>query len=162
MRTQLPTAGLNRALANLRLTLLPSDDLTDRHLLERFLANRDEAAFAALVHRHGRLVMGVCNRVLGNIHDCEDVFQAVFFILARKARSVIKQETLASWLYTVAHRAALEARSANARRHKREIEMADLTQVEAKVVVARDWMPLLDREISLLPGVAWIMLKLNQ
>jgi DNA-directed RNA polymerase specialized sigma24 family protein len=57
--------------------------------------------------------MGVCNRVLGNIHDCDDVFQAVFFILARKAKSVVKQETLASWLYTVAHRAALEARSAN-------------------------------------------------
>jgi RNA polymerase sigma factor (sigma-70 family) len=152
MRTNLPTAGLNKALAHLRLSLLPSDDLTDRMLLERFLANRDEAAFAALVQRHGRLVMGICNRVLGNVHDCEDVFQAVFFILARKADSVVKQETLASWLYTVAHRASLEARETIARRRLREHHMVDLNKAQAKPVEAQDWMPLLDRELSQLPN----------
>jgi RNA polymerase sigma factor (sigma-70 family) len=151
MRTNLPTAGLNNALAHLRLSILPSDDLTDRMLLERFLTIRDEAAFAALVQRHGRLVMGVCNRVLGNVHDCEDVFQAVFFILARKAGSVVRQETLANWLYTVAHRASLEARVRIARRRLREHNMADLNKVQAKPVETHDWMPLLDRELSQLP-----------
>jgi RNA polymerase sigma factor (sigma-70 family) len=152
MRTNLPTAGLNKALAHLRLSLLPADNLTDRHLLERFLANHDEAAFAALVQRHGRMVMGVCNRILGNIQDCEDVFQAVFFILARKAGSVVKQETLASWLFTVAHRASLEARASITRRRIREQQMADLNKAEAKPVEAHDWMPLLDRELNQLPA----------
>src|SRR5439155_11147645 len=64
----------------------------------------------------------------------------------------VKRGTLASWLYTVAQRAALEARTINARRHKREVQMADLSQAEAVEVKARDWMPLLDRELSLLPG----------
>ena len=120
-------------------------------MLQRFLAHRDEAAFAALVQRHGSLVMSVCNRVLRNAHDSEDVFQAVFFILARKAKSVIKQETLASWLYMVAFRAALAARAAKGRRHKREVHMADLPHPEVQPEESRDWLPLLDRELTLLP-----------
>src|SRR5262245_60314303 len=140
----MPAMGLNEVLDHLRRSLPPPADLTDSHLLERFLANRDETAFAALVHRHGRLVLGVCRRVLGNVHDCDDVFHAVFFYLAMRAKSVIKREALGSWLYTVAYRTALEARAVKKRRQKREVHMADLPHPEVKPEYARDWQPLLD------------------
>src|SRR5258708_37567993 len=153
MTTGLQTAGFRRVLDNIRRTLPPPDraDWTDSLLLQRFLAHRDEAAFAALVQRHGSLVMSVCNRVLRNAHDSEDVFQAVFFILARKARSVIKLETLASWIYMVAFRAALAASAAKGRRHKREVQMRELPHREVQAEASQDWLPLLDRELSLLP-----------
>ncbi|MFL5244111.1 MAG: RNA polymerase sigma factor [Gemmataceae bacterium] len=153
MTTRLQTAGFSTVLDHLRRTLPPPDraDWSDSLLLQRFLAHRDEAAFAALVQRHGNLVMSVCIRVLRNAHDSEEVFQAVFFILARKARSVIKQETLANWLYTVAVRTAMAARAAKERRHKREVQMRDLPHPEIKPEESRDWLPLLDRELSLLP-----------
>jgi RNA polymerase sigma factor (sigma-70 family) len=151
MKTPLPATGLEKVLDHLRRSLPPPVDVTDSQLLERFLANRDETAFAALVQRHGRLVWGVGRRVLGHVHDCEDVFQAVFFLLARKARSVLKREALGSWLYTVAYRTALEARTAKNRRQKREVQMADLPHPEVQPEYARDWQPLLDRELNLLP-----------
>jgi RNA polymerase sigma factor (sigma-70 family) len=88
---------------------------------------------------------------LGNVHDADDVFQAVFFFLARRARSVLKREALGSWLYTVAYRTALEARTAKSRRQKREVHMADLPHPGVKPEETRDWLPLLDRELSLLP-----------
>src|SRR2546421_12670117 len=72
---------------------------TDATLLERFVSQRDEAAFEALVNRHGPMVLGLCQRILGNRHDAEDAFQATFLVLVHKAGSVRKQASLSHWLY---------------------------------------------------------------
>src|SRR5437763_97968 len=86
--------------------LRPDDGrLTDGQLLERFLAARDEAAFEALLRRHGPMVLGVCRRVLAgadSAYDSEDAFQATFLVLAHKAASVAARESVGSWLYGVA------------------------------------------------------------
>ncbi len=99
--------------------------LSDRQLLDRFISERDsagEAAFAALVVRHGSLVLAVCVDVLADRHDAEDAFQAVFLILAQKARSIREPELLANWLYGVALRTARHAKLR--RRHRRRTENA--------------------------------------
>jgi RNA polymerase sigma factor (sigma-70 family) len=123
---------------------------SDAQLLERFLSARDEAAFAALVRRHGPMVLGVCRRVLQDYHDAEDAFQAAFLVLARKAASV-RHEALGSWLYTVAYHAALAARAARARRHARERQVEEMPHPEVPPPEAQDWRPLLDRELHKLP-----------
>src|SRR5277367_2451045 len=97
--------------------------LTDRQLLERFIARRDpagEAAFAALVTRHGPMVLDVCRHILGDLHHAEDAFQAVFLVLARRARSIRDPDLLANWLYGVAFRTARCAKHEIERRRKRE------------------------------------------
>ncbi len=76
--------GCIRKLATTR----KDQELPDRQLLERFAAHRDEAAFAALLKRHGPMVLGACQSVLHNLHDTEDAFQATFLVLARKAGSI--------------------------------------------------------------------------
>src|SRR5215831_14277135 len=80
----------------------------DQKLLQQFLAGEasSETAFAALVGRHGSMVLGVCQSVLGHQQDAEDVFQATFLILARKARTIRKQQSVGSWLHGVAYRLA--------------------------------------------------------
>ena len=97
--------------------------LTDRQLIDRFTARRDaagEAAFAALVSRHGPMVMDICRQVMGTPHDAEDAFQAVFLVLACRARSIRNPDLLASWLYAVALRTARKARTQIARRRKKD------------------------------------------
>jgi HlyD family secretion protein len=99
--------------------------LTDAQLLERFTARRAEtagavaaaeAAFAALVDRHGAMVWGVCRRITGDCHEAEDAFQATFLILARQAGSLWVDDSLGRWLRRIAHRVAVRARAEALRR----------------------------------------------
>ena len=84
--------------------------LTDAQLLERFVARRDDPAFAALVVRHGPMVLGVCRRLVRDAQEAEDAFQATFLVLARKAAVIQRQPLLAGWLYGVAYRVAVRLR----------------------------------------------------
>src|SRR6476469_1036532 len=96
--------------------------VSDGELVAAFAARNDQAAFAGLVERYGPLVLGVCRRVLRQEQDAEDAFQATFLVLAGKASSIRKTETLAPWLHGVAHRVALRALRDAVRRaaHERE------------------------------------------
>jgi RNA polymerase sigma factor (sigma-70 family) len=101
-------------------------EASDAQLLERFTVGHDEAPFAALVRRHGPMVWSVARRVLAHVQDTEDVFQATFLLLACKAASIRKAESVGSWLHGVAHRLALKARLQQARRRSREKRAADM------------------------------------
>jgi RNA polymerase sigma factor (sigma-70 family) len=126
--------------------------LSDAQLLDRFVGQRDEAAFEAILRRHGPLVFGVCRRLLFNAHDAEDAFQATFLVLARRARVVAPRALLGNWLYGVAYRVAARARKIACRRRTREQSGADLTAVPDREQVADpELAPLLHAEVSRLP-----------
>src|SRR5262245_18519690 len=110
----------------------PSAAGDDRELLHAFAGRRDEAAFAALVERHGPLVWGVCRRVLRDAHDAEDAFQATFLVLARKAGSVPWREDVSNWLYAVALRVARQARARAQRRRLLERDAGQVPKSDAE------------------------------
>jgi RNA polymerase sigma factor (sigma-70 family) len=116
-------AAMSRAGANAGINV-SSRELSDGVLLERFVVHRDQAAFAALVQRHERLVFGVCQRVLGDPQAAQDAVQATFLVLARKAGALDLRRPLASWLYLVAYHVALRLRAAIARQRRCEIQAA--------------------------------------
>jgi RNA polymerase sigma factor (sigma-70 family) len=123
---------------------------TDRELLRRYFAERDEAAFAALVRRHEALVWGVCRRALRHHQDAEDAFQAVFLILARKAGAVGWHACVAPWLYAVARRVACKARTVAARgteAPQTESPAAD----PLEQMTARELLTALGEEVAALP-----------
>jgi RNA polymerase sigma factor (sigma-70 family) len=109
------TQTLAPVLRQLRHHLTAQGQVSDRELLRRFVDRREEAAFAALVERHGGMVGGVCWRVLGHAHDVEDAVQATFLVLARRARSLRDGQALACWLHEVAYHTALKAQATRAR-----------------------------------------------
>jgi RNA polymerase sigma factor (sigma-70 family) len=142
-------ACLKSTLQHLRHSL--PDERSDSELLALFLANHDESAFAALVRRHGGMVLGVCRRILGHDQDAEDAFQATFLVLATRAKSVIKHDSLGGWLYQVATRVARKAGAGHARRHSRESQVDNMPQPATAPAEPLDWLPLLDEELSRLP-----------
>jgi|GEM_PF-6891566 len=134
------------------LTQLAGTELTDGQLLGRYVTTGDAAAFETLVRRHGPTVLGVCRRLLPNLHDAEDAFQATFLVLVRKATTITPRDAVGNWLYGVAYRAAQKVRVAAARRRSKEVQVA---QVPEPTTVAEglwhDVLPLLDHELALLP-----------
>jgi RNA polymerase sigma factor (sigma-70 family) len=127
----------------------PGASWTDAQLLEAFIAQRDEAAFATLLRRHGPMVLGVCQRVIGNVQDAEDAFQATFLVLVRKAAAVRPRQAVGNWLHGVAFRTALEARGRLARQRGRERRLRDVPQPEESPDdFWKDVQPLLDQELN--------------
>ncbi len=99
--------------------------LSEAQLLDRFLLRRDEGAFAALVERHGPMVLAVCRRVLRDEHAAEDAFQATFLLLVRRAHSIRGKDALGPWLHRVAYRVAVRASRADSRRKLKECPSTD-------------------------------------
>jgi RNA polymerase sigma factor (sigma-70 family) len=127
-------------------------DWEDRQLLERFLSERDQAAFAELVQRQRRLVWSVCRRLLGHDHDADDAFQATFLVLAMKGRSIRKRQALSSWLYGVAYRCAMQIKRRDARRRSNERRTSRAAAIDpAAEINVRELWTLLEHEIQRLP-----------
>jgi len=131
-------------------------DISDGQLLDRFVDRRDEGAeeaFTMLVRRHGPMVFGVCRRLLTNSHEAEDAFQTTFLVLARKAATIARRETLANWLYGVALRTAKDARSRTLRRRAREEHVNQLRVIHAPGGdPAEELRAILDEELARLPA----------
>jgi RNA polymerase sigma factor (sigma-70 family) len=146
--------ALRTAVRQIRSRLMSADDSepTDRELLRRFIDNHNEAAFTTLVERHQRLVHGALAKVLSDAADVEDAFQATFLVLVRKATSVNWHADLGTWLYAVAHRIAVHARSDAQRRIRRE-EAARRTETgsAATDMSWREACGLLHQELDKLP-----------
>src|SRR5262245_25447669 len=122
-----PMPGIALFLRHLR-TLVAgrtAEGLTDQHLLAQFVSQHDEAAFAALLERHGAMVLGVCRRILHDEHLAEDTFQATFLVLARKAGAIRKQHSVGSWLHGVTLRLARRAKT-KASRDKQSFARSNL------------------------------------
>lgn len=128
--------------------------LTDGQLLERFGNGRDDAAevaFAALVDRHGAMVLRTCHAITRDDHDAEDAFQATFLILAKKGRSLWVRDSIGPWLHRVARRAAIRACAAADRRRVAERRAARPEAALIGTSSGADWLPILHEEIDLLP-----------
>jgi RNA polymerase sigma factor (sigma-70 family) len=125
---------------------------TDGELLQAFVRRRDQTAFATLVRRHGPMVQGVCRRVLQDAHDAEDAFQATFLVLVQQAEAIRKLDSVGSWLYGVAYRTALRAKSDAARRRNRERQVVPMTTEEPPGAAAwQEMRAVLDEELHRLP-----------
>jgi RNA polymerase sigma factor (sigma-70 family) len=124
----------------------------DEALLDRFLQEKDEGAFADLVGRHGPMVRATCRRILGDGPDADDAFQAVFVVLARKAASISRRDLLGPWLHTVSVRAATRARLQKERRWSRERTVTVMPEPPSTPECEpSDWLPLLDDALQSLP-----------
>jgi len=146
-----PLGAVQRFVRRMVTGRIPGDQ-TDADLLERFATRREEAAFALLFERHGPMVLGVCRRVLDNADDAADAFQATFLVLLRKAESIRKRASVASWLYGVAYRVAMEARTRAARRRFHEKTTDPAAQADPyEEASARELRALIDEELQRLP-----------
>jgi len=141
----------------------PDDEVADAELLRRFVATRDEPAFEELLRRHGPTVLGVCRRRLGNSHDADDAFQAVFLILARRADAVRDPRSLGNWLYGVALRTATKAKAMAAKRTQR-LKTHGKSEAIDDPAEREELLRILDEEIAKLPEqyrIAIVVCDLN-
>jgi RNA polymerase sigma factor (sigma-70 family) len=126
---------------------------SDAELLRRYRTNGDEVAFAALVERHGPLVLGVCRRIMRDAHAAEDAFQAVFLTLARNARSVRRPEALPAWLFVAARRISLRAGARLSRQHTAKPHDRPVAQTDPlDRLSARELLAAVDEELARLPA----------
>src|SRR5262245_10000932 len=146
----MPVATASRVLA----CLIEPGDVPDSALLARFARDRDETAFAAIVRRHGPMVLGVCRRIVCDSHTADDAFQATFLVLSRKASLVHPADGLAGWLHGVARRAALEARTVARRRSARETLMPNIPEADScdPELPDHELLARLDRAVAALPA----------
>ena len=135
---------------------------TDGQLLDSFIQRKDTAALAALVHRHGPMVWGVCSRMLRSHHDAEDAFQATFLILVQKAATLPDQEMVGNWLYGVARQTAVRMRALAARRGVRERQVAVMPEPTSAEQSVWNDLEILDEELARLPQKYRVLLVLCQ
>jgi RNA polymerase sigma factor (sigma-70 family) len=149
--THTPIQGMIRDLRTI-LAARDTEHSTDAELLERYVADRDELAFATLVQRHGGMVLSVCRHRLRNLDDAEDASQAVFLILARKAGTIRRRATLASWLHGVARRVANNMALLAHRRKERQGFAVEVAQSpDNRDITWRELQVALDEEMERLP-----------
>jgi RNA polymerase sigma factor (sigma-70 family) len=142
----------SKLIQQLHLSLASDQGLTDGELLDCFLNGQQEGAFEAIVRRHGRMVLGVCQRILRNSHDADDAFQATFLVLVRKGHVLLTRQTIGDWLHGVAVHTALKARTAGLKRRIKERQASNMPQEEPPAAdLWRDLQPLLDQELGRLP-----------
>jgi RNA polymerase sigma factor (sigma-70 family) len=152
-RTAMTTPHLPPVLHHIRKLMGDRPEgLSDAELLHCYLCQRDEAAFELLLQRHAPMVLASCRRLLNDPADVEDAFQATFLVLARHGHSVRRPELLGCWLYGVAYRIALKARSKAALRHRREKEAARMPSPVPDAETLPDLRPVLDEELQRLPA----------
>jgi RNA polymerase sigma factor (sigma-70 family) len=131
--------------------------LSERDLLDRFLAGNDEVAFAAIVAQHGPMVLGVCRRLLCDPHEIEDAFQATFLVFVRRADTIRGGESVGRWLHGVARRVAVRARSNAARRRGREQTSEETAPISGRpspegIAARNELVEILDEELDKLPA----------
>jgi RNA polymerase sigma factor (sigma-70 family) len=149
--TEIPS--LSASLRQMGQVLLAGDAaaLTDAELVGRFVDQRDEVAFAALVRRYGTVVFGVCLRVLRHEQDAEDAFQATFLVFSRNAARVRRASSIGNWLYGIAVNVARKAKATRHRRSVKEQEAAAQARSDTMPVVPDDLREILDAELKALP-----------
>jgi RNA polymerase sigma factor (sigma-70 family) len=124
----------------------------DRVLLQRYAQMHDPDAFAALMRRHGPMVLSLARRYLGDPHAAEDVFQAAFLVLARKIHTIRRPESLSCWLHSITFRLARQTRQARARRQEQEAQVRpSISHTPLDELTAREWLTVLDEELNALP-----------
>jgi RNA polymerase sigma factor (sigma-70 family) len=151
----------NRLIEYLRRSIVYDRAGTDGELLDSFIHNKDDAAFATLVRRHGPMVWGVCSRILRSDHDAEDAFQAAFLVFVQKATTLPDKEMVGNWLYGVAYQTAVRMRALAAKRGVRERQVAVMPEpISAGQYVWNDLQPILDEELARLPDKYRILIVL--
>ena len=157
----MPTA-VQKLVQSLRVNALGRDAAaqTDRDLLDAFAETGDESAFTEVVRRHGPLVLGVCRRILGNLPDAEDAFQATFLVLARKAGSHAWHDSVKNWLHGVACRVAMKARSQALKRKQKEQAARVADEAHPPAHAWSDLCSVLDEELARLPDKYRLVLLL--
>src|SRR5262249_21646246 len=145
---EMPSEKPTSLLRTIRRLVRPDlKEWTDAQLLDQFARTRSEIAFAALMRRHGALVLSVGRRYLGNLDDAEDVYQGTFLVLARKAGRLHGRKALGNWLYSVAYRLALKARTRAARRRASERRAAEMAKPHTESGLS-ELQTILDEEVQ--------------